>query len=221
MALGHRYGVPVYPCINCPANFVLGGHNLRAAASNLWWAGADGIYLWNFHYIHGVQAPPRGRPATADYLKYLPEIADPQRLKYLDKTFAVNQRVIEQYQRASAMPPLPLSLGATAGEKLHVIPLRIGDDVATTHRVGRLRDVVLRLQSKGTASGDKLAIALNDMQSQTVAANAGEWVELPLKPQAIQQGVNQLKLTIAQRGEAAAEPLTIENVRVQVRYRPV
>jgi len=85
VALGHRYGVPVYPCINCPSNFVLDGYNLRAAASNLWWAGADGIYLWNFHYIHGIQAPLRGRPTTADYLKYLPEIADSQRLKYLDK----------------------------------------------------------------------------------------------------------------------------------------
>ena len=48
--LGHRYNVPVYPCINCPANYTLGGNNLRAAASNFWWAGADGLYLWNFQY---------------------------------------------------------------------------------------------------------------------------------------------------------------------------
>ena len=109
---------------------------------------------------------------------------------------------------------MPLSLGATAGGKLHIIPLRIGDDVAVAHRVGRPRDVVLYLQSKGTGSGDKLAIALIDMQSQTVAANTGGSVELSLKLQEIQQGVNQFKLTIAQGGEAAAESLTIENVRV-------
>lgn len=51
VALGHRYEVPVYPCINCPGSSQLGNGNLRAAASNLWWAGADGIYLWNFHYL--------------------------------------------------------------------------------------------------------------------------------------------------------------------------
>ena len=74
---------------------------------------------------------------------------------------------------------------------------------------------------KGMASGNKLAIVLNDMQSQKVAANTGESDELPLKPQAIQQGLNQLKLTITQRGEAVAESLTIENVRVLVRYQSV
>lgn len=116
------------------------------------------------------------------------------------------------------MPLLPRSLGATNDGKLHVIPLWIGDDVVAAHRVGHLRDVVLCLQSKGTASGNKLAIVLNDVQSQKVAANTGESDELPLNPQEIQQGVNQLKLTITQRGEAAAESLTIENVRALVRY---
>jgi len=102
--LGHRFEVPVYPCINCPANYAIGGSNLRAAASNLWWTGADGIYLWNFQYIPAPGSLGYGRPAHEQYKKHLPEIADPQNLKYLDKSFAVNRRVWQQYQRASAAP---------------------------------------------------------------------------------------------------------------------
>ena len=100
--LGHRYDVPVYPCINCPANYELGQGNLRAAASNLWWAGADGLYLWNFQYIPTPDSPGYGRLAPEQYTRQLPELADPAKLKYLDKSFAVNRRWWEQYQRASA-----------------------------------------------------------------------------------------------------------------------
>jgi len=117
------------------------------------------------------------------------------------------------------MPPLSLSLGATAGGNPHVIPLRIGDDVAAAHRVGRFRDAVLRLQAKGMTSGDTLAVALNDGAFEMAGNDRGTGMELPLKPQAIEQGVNQLKLTIVQRGEAAAEPMTIEHIGVKIRYQ--
>lgn len=217
VALGHRYEVPVYPCINCPANFVLGADSLRGAASNFWWAGADGLYLWNFHYIPGIPQEGRGRPTIDSYVQHLPEIADPQRLKYLDKTFAVNQRVWEQYQRASAMPPLPLNLTTNPGGS--TIPLRIGDDVATAHHMGRLRDATLQIQASGSVVNDVLAVAINGLPLQKVVAQPDGWLEMFLKPKAVRQGVNQLKLGIARRGESAVEPIVVEQVRVRVRYR--
>jgi hypothetical protein len=216
--LGHRFEVPVYPCINCPANYTLGKGSLRAAASNLWWAGADGIYLWNYQYIPAPGALGYGRPAHERYQTDLPEIADPQRLKYLDKSFAVNERWWEQYQRASGPAPLPLTLGSRAGEKKQGMPVRIGDDVPGAVRGGKLRDATLRLQSSGAVAGDELAVEFNGAVAEVSVAAAGG-LEQRLPPTAVKQGINQLHLAIARRGPSAAQPIVITGTRVDVRYR--
>ena len=217
--LGHRFDVPVYPCINCPANYTLGGDNLRAAAANLWWAGADGIYLWNYQYIPAPGSLGYGRPAPAQYRQHLAEIGDPQRLKYLDKSFAVNQRAWEQYQRARAPAPLPVGLGRRVGEVTRVIPVRIGDDIPAAHRSGKLRDVVLRIQSAGSVQGDALAVKLGAAASEVTEIRGKNRYELALESRAVVQGVNELKLEIARRGPAARQPLSIEHINVDVRYQ--
>ena len=218
VTLGHRFEVPVYPCINCPANYTLGGNNLRAAASNFWSAGADGIYLWNFQYIPAPGSLGYGRPANEQYKKHLPQIADPQKLKHLDKSFAVNRRVWEQYQRASAPAPLPVDLGQRAGETARTIPVRIGDDIPSALRTGKLRDVVLRIQTSGAAKGDALAVTFGDAPAR-VSENSGDnRFQLPLDPRAIKQGVDGLQLEIARRGASAKKQLAIEHVNVDVRY---
>ena len=219
VALGHRFDVPVYPCINCPANYVLGGDNLRAAAANLWWAGADGIYLWNFQYIPAPGSLGYGRPSPAQYRRHLTEIGDPRRLKYLDKSFAVNQRVWEQYQRASAPAPLPVDLGRRVGEASRVVPIRIGDDIPAAHRNRKLRDVVLRIQSAGSVQGDALAVTLGKAAAVIAESGGENRYELALHPATVVPGVNELKLEIARRGPGARQVLTIKHVNVDVRYR--
>ena len=218
--LGHRFEVPVYPCINCPANYTLGGDNLRAAAANLWWAGADGIYLWNFQYIPAPGSRGYGRPAPEQYQRHLTEIGDPQRLKYLDKSFAVSQRVWEQYQRASAPAPLPVDLGRRVGEVTRVIPIRIGDDIPAAQRSGKLRDVVLRMQIAGSVQGDTLAVKLGAAAAEVTESRSKNRYELALHPGAIVQGVNDLKLEIARRGPAARQELAVERINIDVRYHP-
>ena len=209
--LGHRYNVPVYPCINCPGAFGLGGDSLRAAASNLWWAGADGLYLWNFQYLP-VDSLGHGRVASHVYQEHLGEIADPKRLTWLDKSFPVNQRAWPQYQRASADVPLPVVLGPRPA----AIPVRIGDDVPDAVRRARLGEATLRLQLQGAVAGDRIAVAFND---QTCELTVGDEVSLavPLEPRAIKQGVNQV--SIAASAGPARGKLTLEHVRVDVRYR--
>ena len=216
--LGHRFEVPVYPCINCPASYTLGGNNLRAAASNFWAAGADGIYLWNFQYIPAPGSLGYGRPAHDRYKNHLPEIADPKKLKHLDKSFAVNRRVWEQYQRASAPAPLPIVLGQRPGEGAPAISVRIGDDIPNALRTDKLRDVVLRIQSSGAVRSDALAVTFNDALP-TVTHNSGvNQYEVPLNPRTVKQGANQLKLEIARRSISAKNPIAIENVNADVRY---
>lgn len=219
--LGHRFEVPVYPCINCPATYKLGGDSLRAAASNLWWAGADGLYLWNFHYISAPGALGYGRPSPVEYAKQLPEIADPRRLRYLDKSFAVNSRVWEQYQRASAPAPLPRVVGSRAGDAAAAISVRIGDDIPSAHRNEKLRDVTLRLKAAGAAKDDMLAIKFNGAAIQATVSAVDGRVEIPLPPTAVKQGVNMLNLAIAHRGAGAVGKIIVERVAIDVRYRVV
>jgi len=216
--LGHRFDVPVYPCINCPANYELGQGNLRAAASNLWWAGADGIYLWNIQYIPAPGSRGYGRPAAEQYTQHLPEMADPNKLKYLDKSFAVNRQVWDQYQRASAPAPLPALIGERAHDGANSIPVRIGDDIAAAHRNGKLRDVVLRLETSGAVAGDRLGAKLNDASRKVIGSERDNYFEVALEPGAIRQGVNQLGLEIVRRDDSAGKPVSIEGVRVDVRY---
>jgi len=218
--LGHRYEVPVYPCINCPAIYKLGNGNLRAAASNLWWAGADGIYLWNFHYISDGSIG-YGRPSSKQYQKQLSEISDPARLKYLDKSFAVNHRVWEQYQRASAPVPLPLVVGRRAGDKRQTMPIRIGDDIPAAVQNGKLRDVILKLKARGTIAGDVLTVRFNDATAQVKVYDDKGLSDVRLPPRAIKRGVNQIELTIAGRGAGADKEIVINGARVDVRYRAV
>lgn len=219
VTLGHRHEVPVYPCINCPVSYQLGKGNLRAAASNLWWAGADGIYLWNFQYIPAPGSRGYGRSAPEQYKQHLPEIADRWRLKYLDKSFAVNHRVWEQYQRASAPAPLPLALGRNAGQGSHTVPVRIGDDIPAAVRDKKLKDVTLQMQLGGAVAGDVLAVKFNDATAQAAVPAGEDELDLSLPPAAVKQGVNQLELAIARRGNAADKLLVLNQARVDVRYR--
>ena len=216
--LGHRFEVPVYPCINCPANYTLGNGSLRGAASNLWWSGADGIYLWNFQYIPMPGHLGYGRPAHERYLTDLPEIADPQRLKYLDKSFPVNSRTMEQYQRASGSVPLPLSLGSQTGKKMQEIPMRVGDDVPEAVGNGKFRDATLRMQANGTVPGDVFAVDFNGALGEITVAAASGKLDLSLPSNAVLQGINRLRLGIARRGASADQPITLTGVRVDVRY---
>jgi len=204
--LGHRYGVPVYPCINCPGTFGLGGERgfeaLRGAAANFWRAGADGIYLWNYQYL----ATPHiayGQPYPDDYA-HLADIADPARLARLDKIFSVNPRTFEQYARASAPCPLPLELG----RQLCAFPVRIGDDVSAASMI------LLQLDIENAVPGDELHVQFND---QALACCDATAVELPLARGAVRRGVNELALAVSKRG-AATEPMMLTGVRVHVRY---
>ncbi len=217
--LGHRFEVPVYPCINCPANYDLAGGSLRAAASNFWWAGADGIYLWNFQYISAPGSLGYGRPVPEQYKVSLPEIADTQRLKYLDKSFAVSTHVLEQYQRASAPAPLPTVLGSLAGEGSRIIPVRIGDDIPAALCNDKLREVKLHLELQGAVPGDALVVGFNDATAESTVAAGDRMLILPLPPKAVKQGVNRLQLTIARRGDSAGKEIVIKQARVDVCYR--
>ena len=208
----------MYPCINCPANYSIGGDNLRAAASNLWWAGADGIYLWNFQYIRAPGSLGYGRPAPGQYTQLLPEIADPQKLKHLDKSFAVNRRVWEQYGRAGAQVSLPTEVGQRAGDGAPPIAVRIGDDIQGALKLGKLKDLTLRIATSGAVAGGSLAATLNGSPAKPSPTNEKNKFAFALDDRAARQGINELKISIKQRGTRAKEAIVANAVNIDVRY---
>jgi hypothetical protein len=110
-------------------------------------------------------------------------------------------------------------LGRRPGEDARTIPVRIGDDIPNVLRAGKVRDVVLRIQTSGAAKKDALAVTFNDAPSKVTENNGDNQYKLPLNPRAVKQGVNQLKLKIARRGASAEKQLAIEHVNVEVRYQ--
>ncbi len=207
IALGHRYDVPVYPCINCPGTFDRGADRgfeaLRGAAANFWQAGADGIYLWNYQYLDTPHIA-YGQPYSEDY-GHLADLANPARLAGLDKIFSINQRPFEQYARASTSCPLPVELD----QQQRHLALRIGDDVS------RATTLLLQIEVGNSVPGDELQIQLNDLILDGGEQRKGEW---ELERTALLQGLNELSIAIRKRGATAAEPLVLTAVRARVRY---
>ena len=205
--LGHRYDVPVYPCINCPGTFDCGAGNgfeaLRGAAANFWEAGADGIYLWNYQYLRTPHIA-YGQPYPEEYA-HLADLADPARLRRLDKVFSVNPRPLEQYARASAPCPLPLGLD----QERRSLSVRIGEDVSSASRLQ------LQLDLENTVPGDRLDIRFNDLE---LDGGDGGSVEAPLTADAIRRGENELAVSVVERGATASKSLELTGARVRVSY---
>ena len=217
--LGHHFDVPVYPCINCPAAYRMGGNNLRAAASNFWSAGSDGIYLWNFHYIPAPGSLGYGRLSPRAFGQHLAEIGSASKLRYLDKSFAVSTSAWEQYQRASAPAPLPAALGRQRGDPSTSIPIRIGDDLEAATAAGKLRKLVVRGSVKGAAEGDSLSLVWNRGAATEIPLSADTPFAVTLPPRSARQGLNQGQFSIAKRGATAQLPLKLVALRVDVSYQ--
>ena len=158
--LGHDHDVPVYPCINCGLPELGSDAAFRGAASNIYRAGADGIYLWNYQYRNAPRIG-YGRPQPAVY-ELLRELASPHALTHGDKLFGVeNVDRVGPYAIASHPTQLPLGLGDRALKVVRSVRLRIADDLAAAHRDGSLDLAVLTLTLDGIQPGDAIAVQLN------------------------------------------------------------
>jgi len=110
-------------------------------------------------------------------------------------------------------------LGHRPDKAARTIPVRIGDDIPSALRAGKLRDVALQIQTWGAVKGDALAVRFNDAPSKVTENSGDNRFQLPLDPRAVKQGINQLKLKIARRGASAKTQLAVEHVNVDVRYQ--
>ena len=170
----------------------------RAAATNLFAAGADGIYVFNGAFLN-----------DETWL----EIGDPETMANKDKLFGVDDfRGDSSFER---VPELELQLGETA--KAH---FQVGEDVRSSSK-GPLR---LRLHFWELTASDEISVTFNGValdelrpQKTLVAAPAAHWLECEVQPDRVVNGENRLDVTLKKRADSAQAPIALDCALLYVR----
>ena len=214
VALGHMYGVPVYPCLSDSrvkgeagkARMALEAY--RARAMNVHNSGADGVYVFNvFDPRHPLWS----------------ELGEPEALRGLTKHYYVNYRgpqLVNNYlaggERFLSVPTLdpqhPLSL--QAGEQ-QATSITVGDDVLWGKDQGIVAEIALRLQVTGLAGADDMLVKLNG-EALAGGAIADGWLELAVGPEAVKQGENVVEMALA---AGAKHEAVVHDLQMVVTYQ--
>jgi len=216
IALGHKYGVPVYPSLDesrMPNDSRKVRNSIqcyRARAMNCWNAGADGIYLFN---LFNPKAP------------HWRQLGDPRELEKLDKLYVLGARGIwaanvylPHGDRFATRPILTPARPATlAVGKPYVITLPVGDNVLWGKSKGIVPKITLSLQTERLASADSLSVTLNGTTLDN-GVLAGGWLEYKVSLELVRKGENRLEITLLQ-GE---ETVVVRDLQLAIHYqRPV
>ena len=211
--LGHKHGVPVYPCLSesrmrgQPGKLRQSLASYRARAMNVWAGGADGVYLFN---SFNPKSP------------LWSELGDPGKLATMDKLYttgARGTRVIGSWlpggkrflRRSAVSPEAPLAL--KPGEPV-TVELRVGEDIAAQEARGFDADVTLRLQVKGLADPGDLGVRFND-KPLNPAKVSDTWMEYLVPDAAVSKGANRIGLLLAAGSKAKA---SLQDLLLEVRY---
>ena len=210
VALGHKYDVPVYPCIRPVIKSRRGvastAESYRAMAMNIWNSGADGVYTFNMF-------------KTSDRLYR--ELGDPEALQKLDKVYRldpVGYSMAKQYFNAdlflrlpvlSPRNPSPLKAGQSTE-----IPLPVGEDVLWGELEGILPHVKLRLQVEKLTSSRDLTVQINGETLGNGSVTNG-WLQYDVPPKSVKKGTNRIELT---PGSGLTEAPILLDLELQIRY---
>ena len=238
IALGHRHGVPVYPCIGwgfcghwsffdqaagrlrtfaewidamrAEKVYFADGINSwqgtvagwRGAATNLFHAGADGIYTFN-----GFFAGP----------EIWDEIGDPVTMAGKDKVFGVDRFGGESSIDGVGDRAEPI---LEPGKNLE-IHFQVGEDPT----IGSITEILLRIYLWEQTRADELQVKLNGSELTGLTAEGppdestgGGWLQCNLEPSQMKQGRNEVALALQRRDPGAAKPLSLGTVQLHVRY---
>jgi hypothetical protein len=178
----------------------------RAVAARHWQAGADGIFLWNQHFLKF------DRDAGFDRQSWK-EVGDPRLLARKDKHYLVGPT-----GRGGSLPIVLAAAGAAAE-----VNVEIADDLASARREGVLREATLRLLIEQLTALDRLELRLNGARLDPAAArkrlNYNDcWLDFDVSA-GMRNGNNALALKVVARNAHVAAPLSLRSVEVLVRYR--
>ncbi|MBM3472640.1 MAG: hypothetical protein FJX75_05140 [Armatimonadetes bacterium] len=191
--LGHRYSVPVYPCLS--DSRVTGESRFRRAsiesyrgrAMNAWVAGADGIHLFNLFNPKSPVFREAGDPTVLAGLNklYFATVRDGSADSWLAGGEAYrNVPLLTPSHPASIAPDSPLE-----------IELPVGEDLEGARQAGRLPVVTLHLEMPAVTRPEQLRVTLN---SQALAGGsvANGWVDLPVPLEHVKRGANRVRVEL-------------------------
>ena len=179
---------------------------------NIWQAGADGVYTFNFF------------PAQRD--QRLSELGSPDTLKGLDKIYGIDPIVPETFEgdlRPGLVVPnrLPIDLQPGSWVATH---MPVGEDIVANAPPGKTANTRLRLQVSRLAQGDEVTVKLNGQalgagipDEPLSAEPSATWLELQAASQLVQEGQNLIEVQLT-TPRAAEEPATLQALYLTVGY---
>lgn len=207
VALGHKYGVPIYACLS--ESRVAGESGLirktpecyRARAMNAWAAGADGIYVFNSWDPHSA---------------FWRELGDPEVLAGTDKIYCTGAR--DGTERRTHTMPMWLANGERflnrkllspdrprsleAGETC-AVQLRVGEPVGQAKAGVTTPDVKLRLQVENLTDAQEISVTLNG-EDLGPGTESESWLEYPVDPPLVKNGMNRFDILLKPDSAAKA-----------------
>ena len=207
--LAHKYDVPLYPSLSesrlkGDARKVRASDTCyRARAANVWHAGADGVYMFNFFNPHS----PLWR-----------ELGSAETLRGLDKVYTTGARGAGNLEfwytggdkflnRSLLNPNRPRKLEPG---KVETVELNVGENMSK----GDAPNVTLRLQVLELAKAEDVAVKLNGV-ALTETTLSETWLESVVDPAVVKRGVNRFE--IALNADAKAGPV-LQDLLLWVRY---
>ena len=205
VGLGHKYGVPVYPCLS--DSRVRGESRFRRSslesyrgrAMNAWKAGADGMHLFNSF-----------NPNSAIWK----ELGDSEALATKDKLYFVHTRD-DRPQRflACGLDYRTVELlGPGHGRQVRPghpvqVELNVGDDLAAAVSKGKRPEVKLHLEMPTVSDPKQVIVSLNGTELTESTLKDG-WVDLVVPPSSVRCGINTIEID-ARPSLSEADPWSI------------
>ena len=206
--LGHRYEVPVYPCLLRTRVYDdaerKGIESFRALALASLKKGADGVYLFNLF-------PEEGYAAVFQEVGNLTQLKQADKLYCLDavgiKKSSEYTPSLEKYMRRLIVSPRnPLTIRSDATCR---IPIYVGDAV---HETSKKPQVLFRVHLDGVESSSEVGAVLHGNVLPESEYTDGE-IRWKVRPEWLGSGYNLFEVKWSGVGEAK-----IQDVKLQLRY---
>jgi hypothetical protein len=199
---------------------------LRAAASNYWAQGVDGLYL---AYWFGYW------PYKAPFYEILREALHPDVMEPKDKTYYI-PTATGRYPEPRLEPGLKMQLPADLHPNQPVrLQLPISDDLPHWNRTGRVHQVLLRCRVMNTTELDRLEFRLNGkqlpdelrrtinemyrMSAPRYRTGSGYWFIFKLdREHWPRQGKNTIEITLGKRDPDVTPEVFLRDVELEVQY---